>query len=364
MKQDFYKKILKLKIKREDTMRKGLCLVVAMALALGSLTACTNKTRTNETSKVTEETKKEEKSSEEKTSGEKTSSGKVYKIGVLQLAQHVALDSANEGFFKALDDAGLNYQADDENAGGDQSAAQTIAQKLVDDKNDLILAIATPAAEAVVNATDEIPVIITAVTDPEKSELVKKNSAPGGNVTGTSDLTPVKEQIDLIKKLVPSAKTVGILYSSAEANSKIQVDIAKEAAKEVGLEVKEFTFSNTNELQTVVESMVGKVDVIYTPTDNAVAIGMETISSVATENKIPIICGEDTLIAKGATATYGIDYYEIGYLAGKQAVRILTENAKPAEMPIEYLDKSKVRLSINPEVAKELGLNTEGLEGK
>ena len=329
-------------------MRKGLCLVVAMALALGSLTACTNKTSTNETSKVTEETKREEKSSEEKTSGEKTSSGKVYKIGVLQLAQHVALDSANEGFFKALDDAGLNYQADNENAGGDQSAAQTIAQKLVDDKNDLILAIATPAAEAVVNATDEIPVIITAVTDPEKSELVKKNSAPGGNVTGTSDLTPVKEQIDLIKKLVPSAKTVGILYSSAE----------------VGLEVKEFTFSNTNELQTVVESMVGKVDVIYTPTDNAVAIGMETISSVATENKIPIICGEDTLIAKGATATYGIDYYEIGYLAGKQAVRILTENAKPAEMPIEYLDKSKVRLSINPEVAKELGLNTEGLEGK
>lgn len=297
-----------------------------------------------------------------KPSGAKTTDTKVYKIGVLQLAQHTALDSSNQGFFKALDEEGILYEADQQNAGGDLSAAQTIAQKLVDDKNDLIFAIATPAAQAVAGVTEEIPIIITAVTDPEKSGLLLSNEKPGGNVTGTSDLTPVKEQIDLLKQILPQAKKVGILYSSAEANSKIQVDMARDAMARLGLEAEEFTFSSTNELQTVVESMVGKVDAIYTPTDNAVAIGMETISMVATENKIPIICGEAALIEKGALATYGIDYYQIGYLAGKQAIQILKENKNPADMPIEYLDISKCELVVNEELATELGIDVSGIE--
>ncbi len=288
--------------------------------------------------------------------------GTSYKIGVIQLVQHSALDASNAGFVKALEDAGIQYEIDQQNAGGDQASAQTISQKLVDDKNDLIFAIATPAAQAAASATEEIPIVITAVTDPEKSGLVASNAEPGGNVTGSSDLTPVKEQIDLLKKLVPNAKKIGVLYSSAEANSKIQANMAVEAGKAVGLEVEEFTFSNTNEIQTVVESMMGKVDAIYTPTDNGVAVGMETITMIATSNGVPLVCGEDTLLEKGALATYGINYYELGYLAGQQAVKILTEGADPAKMPIEYLPMEKCELKINEEVAKELGIDTSAVQ--
>lgn len=322
-------------------LTKKLIVLAGAILSLG-LTACSNNATT---------------STEAATQGEK-----VAKIGVIQLVQHAALDASNAGFVKALDDAGLNYTIDQQNAGGDQASAQTISQKLVDDKNDLIFAIATPAAQAVAGATEDIPIVVTAVTDPEQSGLVASNEKPGGNVTGSSDLTPVKEQIDLLKKLVPNAKKIGILYSSAEANSKIQATMAVEAATAIGLDVEEFTFSNTNEIQTVVESMMGNVDAIYTPTDNGVAVGMETITMIATDKGVPVICGEDALLEKGALATYGIDYFELGYLAGQQAVKILTEGADPANMPIEYLPIEKVKLSINEDVAKELGIDTSVLQ--
>lgn len=320
-------------------MKITKAMAVFAATMIFGLTACSNSANTSGTT------------------GGFGSKEDAYKIGVIQLVQHSALDASNAGFVKALDDAGINYVIDQQNAGGDQAGAQTISQKLVDDKNDLIFAIATPAAQAAAGATEEIPIVITAVTDPEKSGLVASNQEPGGNVTGSSDLTPVKEQIDLLKKLVPNAKKIGILFSSAEANSKIQADIALEAAKAVGLEAEEFTFSNTNEIQTVVESMMGKVDAIYTPTDNGVAVGMETITMIATSNGVPLICGEDTLLEKGALATYGINYFELGYLAGQQAVQILSEGADPAKMPIAYLPGEKFELGINEEVAKELGID-------
>lgn len=347
---------------------KIMSLVIAGAMVL-SMSACGGNaaettaaaTEAAETTAAAADTTAQ---AEETTAGETASQadGNVYKIGVLQLVQHTALDAANDGFIAALDDAGIAYEVDQQNASGDQSACQTVASKFANEKKDLILAIATPAAQAIVGAVEDTPVLVTAVTDPAESGLVDTNEKPGANVTGTSDLTPVKEQIDLLKQLLPDAKTVGVLYCSAESNSKIQADMAKEAIQAAGMESKEYTVSSSNEIQTVVQSMVGAVDAIYAPTDNVIAAGMSTVGMVANDNKLPIICGEAGMVDNGGLATYGIDYYQLGYMTGQQAVKILTEGASPADMPIEYLPAEKCELTVNEETAQTLGIDVSGLK--
>ena len=349
---------------------KIMSLVLASAMVL-SMTACAGNTaETTSAAAKSQETAADTASKAEETTGAEASEsetaakaeGTTYKIGVLQLVQHTALDAANDGFIAALDDAGIAYEVDQQNASGDQSACQTVASKFANEKKDLILAIATPAAQAMVGAVEDTPVLITAVTDPAESGLVDTNEKPGANVTGTSDLTPVKEQIDLLKQLVPEAKTVGVLYCSAESNSKIQADMAKEAIAAAGMESKEYTVSSSNEIQTVVQSMVGAVDAVYAPTDNVIAAGMATVGMVAGDNNLPVICGEAGMVQNGGLATYGIDYYQLGYMTGQQAVKILTEGASPADMPIEYLPAEKCELTVNEETAQTLGIDVSGLK--
>ena len=347
---------------------KLMSLVIAGAMVL-SMTACGGNTaETTAAATQAQETAADTAAqAEETTAGTEDGTaaqaeGTTYKIGVLQLVQHTALDAANEGFIAALDDAGIAYEVDQQNASGDQSACQTVASKFANEKKDLILAIATPAAQALVGAVEDTPVLVTAVTDPAESGLVDTNEKPGANVTGTSDLTPVKEQIDLLKQLVPEAKTVGVLYCSAESNSKIQADMAKEAIAAAGMESKEYTVSSSNEIQTVVQSMVGAVDAVYAPTDNVIAAGMATVGMVAGDNNLPVICGEAGMVQNGGLATYGIDYYQLGYMTGQQAVKILTEGASPADMPIEYLPAEKCELTVNEETAQTLGIDVSGLK--
>jgi putative ABC transport system substrate-binding protein len=283
---------------------------------------------------------------------------KVFKIGVVQLLEHDALDASYKGFVDGLKEAGFeegkNITIDYNNAQNEQANCQTIANKLVNNNADLILAIATPAAQAVANVTQDIPILVTAVTDPADAKLVKDNKAPGGNVTGTSDLTPVKEQIDLIKQIIPDVKTIGILYTSSESNSLFQVNLAKQAAANLGIEVIEGTVSSSNEIQQVAQSLVGKVEAIYVPTDNMMAAGMSTISMVMEPAKIPVIVGEEGMVANGGLATYGINYYNLGKLTAQQAVAILRDGKKPADMPIEYL--TELNFSLNQEVADAIGV--------
>lgn len=290
-------------------------------------------------------------------SGSQGQGGGSRKIGVLQLTEHPALDASNKGFVDALDEAGITYNIDQQNAQNDQSACQTIAHKLVNDGNDLILAIATPAAQAVAGATDEIPIIGTAITDFASAGLVQSNDKPGKNVTGSSDLTPVADQFDLLVKLLPQAKTVGVLYCTAESNSDVQVKLADQAAANHGLKLVRYSVSSSNEIQQIVESMVGKVDVVYTPTDNTIAAGMTTVTMIANDNKLPTICGEEGMVDNGGLATYGINYEELGKLAGQMAVKILKGESKPADMAIEHLDASKCTLKTNEETAKKLGID-------
>ena len=294
--------------------------------------------------------------------GNAGSKGTGYKIGVLQLTEHGALDLTNEGFVAALDESDISYEIDQQNAQNDQSACQTIASKLVNDGDDLIFAIATPAAQAVAGATSDIPVVGSAITDYAESGLVASNEEPGGNVTGTSDLTPVADQIGLLRQLLPEAKRVGILFCSAESNSGVQVALAEEVLDDAGIEHERYAVSSSNEIQQMVESMAGKVDAIYAPTDNTIAAGMATVSMVATENKLPVIVGCDTMVEDGGLASYSVSYYDLGYKAGEMAVKILTEDADPADMPIEYLSSKECKLIVNQTTADALGIDISMLE--
>lgn len=280
----------------------------------------------------------------------------MHKIGVVQLAPHNALDDAYRGFLEGLKERGYeegkNLTLDYNNALGDASNVTTVAQKVVHAEPDLIFAIATPAAQAVANLTKEIPIVITAVTDPVAAGLVPSDG--GGNVTGTSDLTPVAEQFALLQTLLPEAKRIGILTNSSEDNSRVQVELAKEAAKAAGLQLTEYTISKSDELVSVTQSMVGKIDALYVPTDNLVSENLLAVTGVTTPAKIPVICGEEAMLERGGLATKGINYFNLGKQAGEMAADIL-EGADPGSIPVGY--QKDLTIQINEEVAGELGIS-------
>lgn len=328
-------------------VRKFTALLMAGALML-SFSACSGGTPQQESATTNNGTSQLKS----------TTSNKVYKIGIIQLLEHNALDNAYKGFVDGLKDAGYedgkNIKITYENAQNEQANCATIASKFVNDKYDLILAIATPAAQAVANATSDIPILVTAVTDPADSKLVKSNEKPETNVTGTSDLTPVKEQINIIKQLVPDIKTVGLMYCSSETNSKFQIEIAKKECEAIGLKYKEATVSNSNEIQQVTQSLVGKVQAVYIPTDNMLASGMKTVTMVTTAAKMPVVVGESGMVKNGGIATYGINYYKLGKQTSAMAVKILTGKSKPQDMPIEY--QKDMDVAVNEDVAKQIGI--------
>ena len=270
------------------------------------------------------------------------------KIGVIQYMQHDALDASYKGFKDALVKAGYKES--------NITLKNASAESLVNDGNDLIYAIATPAAQAVVKKTKDIPVVVSAVTDPAGSKLVKSNEKPGGNVTGASDLTPVKEQIKLLKQIMPNAKTVAVMYAGNESNSEIQGKMAVKEIKNQGMTPLVKTVSESNEIQSVTDSIVGKADALYIPTDNLLASNIPAVVKVTDQAKIPVIVGEEGMCTKGGLATYGIDYYNLGSIAGKQAIKILTGKGKPATMPIEYLKASDCKLKVNKAQMEKLGI--------
>ena len=315
--------------------RYGALALAALMLA-GMLAAC-GKTQTTHTTQTTKK--------------------KVYQIGVVQYVEHPALDATYTGFKEELAAKGYkdgdNIKLDFKNAQGDQNTLNTIATQLVGAKKDLILAIATPSAQAVASQTDSIPVVGTAITDYEAAKLVDSNDKPGRNVTGTSDMNPVAEQIKLGKELVPGAKTVGLLYSSSEANSVVQANLAKKAIAQEGMQVKEVTVASVNDVQQAAQALVGKCDYVYIPTDNTLASAMQTVAGVMTPAKLVTITGADTMVDDGGFATMGIDYTDLGKQTADMAIQIL-EGKKPADMPIEFTEKTSV--TINADLVKAFGI--------
>ena len=275
-------------------------------------------------------------------------------IGIVQLVEHDALDAANRGITDALKERGVTMEIDRQNAQADQSNLRNIAQRFVSHNYPLIFAIATPAAQTVANATSTTPIVATAVTDFAVAKLVKDNAKPGTNVTGSSDMNPIAAQTELLLKLVPNAKTVGTIYNSSEINSQLQIDILRKELEKHGVALAEATISSVNDIQQAAQSLVGKVDVMYVPTDNVVASSMPTLYRVTQAAKLAVVAGEAGMVRSGATATVAVDYYNLGKIAGNMGADILEGKAKPQDMPIRYQTEFKVVL--NELVVKELGL--------
>lgn len=291
---------------------------------------------------------------------EENDENKVYKVGICQLVQHDALDKSTQGIKDALaEKLGENVEIDFQNASGDSTNCTTIANKFVSSQYDLVMAVATPALQACTTATasSKIPVVATAITNFGTALDIDmgQTDATGINVTGTHDLAPLEKQAEQLTTLFPEAKKVGILYCSAEANSKFQAEGMADILKAQGIEVTSYTFVDSNDIQSVTQKAADSSDVIYIPTDNTVASNGSIVDEVCQKANTPIISGETSAcIAYNGVATYSIDFYEIGYQAGEMAYEILVNGADPATMNIRA--PQKLTAQYNPEMAKKYGV--------
>ena len=278
-------------------------------------------------------------------------------IAVTQIVEHPALDAVRDGLQDKLKEEG--YEADSslkwewESAQGQAANAAQIAQKFVGDNPDLIVAIATPSAQAVVGNTDTIPVVFSAVTDPVAAELVSSLEHPGGMVTGVSDLSPIDEHLALIADIDPEAKTVGVIYNAGEANSVSLVNLLNEEATAQGFTIEEATVSNSADVATAAESLVGKVDAIYVPTDNTVVSALESVIKIGNDNQLPVFAGDTDSVERGAIATASFDYYEVGRQTGDIVTRILGGET-PGDIPVELA--KNVDLAVNLAAAEAMGV--------
>lgn len=286
---------------------------------------------------------------------------KTFNIGIIQIVEHEALDKARQGFVDELKNLGYedgkNVKFDFQNAGGDFSNCESIANKFVNQNCDLILAISTPCAQAVANATKNIPILVTGITNPEEAALVKSNEKPNTNVTGTSDLSPVKETIKLIKALKPETQKIGVLYSNLDTSPMYQAKIAEKEIQNLYLNPVMSTVSQMSEVEQVTENLISQVDAIYVPIDKITSSAMTQISDIALKKNKLVVCSEN-LTDRGAAACYGIDYYELGKLTAKQAAIIIEKKNMPQDMPIEYSDN--IKLFLNKKVLEKLNLKIPG----
>ena len=322
-------------------MKKALVLLLALAMVL-SLAACGSAPA--------------ETPAEEPAAAPAAAEGEVYTVGICQLVQHVALDAATQGFKDALTEAlGDKVVFVEQNAAGDIPTCSTIVNGFVSDGVDLILANATPALQAAVAATDSIPILGTSVTEYGVALDIKDfNGTVGGNVSGTSDLAPLDQQAAMILELFPEAKTVGILYCSAEPNSVYQADVVKAELEKSGVTVSVYTFADSNDVAAVTATACDENDVLYIPTDNTAASCTEAINNVAEPAGVPIIAGEEGICAGCGVATLSISYYDLGVTTGKMAAKILTGEANISEMPIEYFPDPVKKY--NPAICEALGI--------
>lgn len=323
--------------------KKILSLLMVSAMAF-SMVACGSSTDTSDDSAA------------EATEDSASADGQSYKVGVIQLVQHDALDAATEGFQAALtDQLGDSVKVDVQNAAGDSATCSTIANSFVSEGVDLIMANATASLQAAQAATDSIPIVATSITDYATALSIDDwTGTTGINVTGTADLAPLDQQAAMLNELFPDAKNVGILYCSAEPNSSYQATTITEYLEKDGYTVTEYTFADTNDVASVTQSACDNSDVIYIPTDNTAASCTETISGVALAAGIPIIAGEEGICSGCGVATLSISYYDIGYAAGLQAVKILTSGEDPASMEIEYA--SDFTKEYNADICQQLGI--------
>ena len=292
--------------------------------------------------------KEEAKTGTDTANTETKADDKVYKIGITQIVSHQALDKAREGFKDALEEAGIKAEYDEQNAQGDVTIANTIANKFVTDKVDLVFAIATPTAQAVSNATSDTPILFSAVTDPEAAGLVKPN------VTGSSDKVDIEQQLALLREISKDAKKIGFLYNSSEENSLVQLEEIKKVAGKYDFEIVEQGISSANELPQAIDKMLTQVDALYLPTDNLISSSSALIAEKANAAKIMTFAAESGMLENGIFITKGIDYYQLGKEAGKMAAEILKDGKKPSDLT--YKISETVEIAVNKQTLEQLGI--------
>ncbi|AFV12028.1 cobalt import ABC transporter, substrate-binding protein [Thermacetogenium phaeum DSM 12270] len=320
---------------------KAVLLGSLLFLCVGVFTSCSNGDSTGAASNDAQST---------------TGDG-VKTIGIVQIVEHPSLNTIRESFIQKLAEEGYqdgkNIKIDYQNAQGDQTNLKSICQKFARNKYDLIVAIATPSAQAAAGETKEIPVLFAACTDPVSSGLVASLDRPGANVTGTSDAVSAEKIMELAKRITPGFKTIGALYNSGEANSVSVINDLKEYASKNGMTVIEGTVTNTSEVQQVTQSLAEKADILFSPIDNTVASAMPVVAQVAKRAKKPIYVGADSMVKDGGLATYGINYQVLGEETAKMAIEILN-GKNPADMPVKLMDEMDIYL--NQETAAAIGI--------
>jgi len=277
-----------------------------------------------------------------------------FQIGIIQLVEHPALDAAREGFMAALRNEGIAAEFDYQNAQGDIPTLSTIAQRFVNNNVDLILAIATPSVQAMSAETYSIPIVGTAITSYVRAGVVYSNEAPGFNVTGASDRSPIEAQIRMMLEFMPDIQTIGIAYSSNEANSVYQAGTARGIVEALGLTVVEGTVTTTGDIQQNILSLASRVDAIWIPTDNTHANAMPIVGQVSIDTGVPVFASEEGMTMGGGVATLSVNYFELGYQSGQMAAQILRGEGEPATMPIQF--PQRYNYIVNGFMVDELGL--------
>ncbi len=278
-------------------------------------------------------------------------------VAITQIVEHPALDSVRQGVKDELAERGYvadkNLKWQYESAQGNPTTAAQIARKFAGESPDVIVAIATPSAQTAAASTRHIPVIFSAVTDPIGAKLVKNLEKPGRNITGTTDMLPVKKHLELVKQLVPNAKTIGTIYNPGEANSVTIVELVEKVAPELGLTVIKSAATKSSDVLTAARALVGKVDAIYLPTDNTVISAAEAVIKVGEQNKLPVIAADTDTVKRGAIAALGFNYYDVGRQTGVIVAQVL-DGKKPGDIPVQGVEK--MELYLNPGAADRMGL--------
>lgn len=325
--------------------KKKLALILSGLLVMTGLMSCSSN---NSSEKGENATKASESTNED---------GKTYTIGINQLVQHDALDASREGFIEGLKEKGFeegkNLKINYQNAQGDMAIAKTISDQFVTSNVDLIFAIATSSLQASYNSTKDIPIVFTAVTDPIDAGVAKSWESSGTNVTGTADMVSMEKQLELLTKLVPDIKTIGVIYNSSEANSLAQVQELKKEAEKKNIKVKEISVTTVNEINQNLTAALGEIDALYAPTDNTVASAYDLVGNICLSKNIPILCGEEAGVSKGGLCSSGIDYNKLGKEAGYKAAEILNGKS-PSDIEITTL--SDMTITINTDVVKKLNI--------
>ncbi|QGY41166.1 ABC transporter permease [Pseudodesulfovibrio cashew] len=280
---------------------------------------------------------------------------KSYTVSVTQIVEHPALDAIRKGTLDRLKEKGVDVTANVHIAQGNPATNVQIISQIIGEQPDLVLAIATPGAQAAAQKIKDIPIVFTGVTDPVSAGLVKDlANSGGGNITGMSDFSPMDKHVALIQEVVPTVKTIGVIYNAGEPNSVVLVNKLKEEAAKAGLSVEEATIANSSGVYQAAKSLVGRADAVYVPTDNTVVSAIESAVKVCRQNKLPLIAADVDSVSRGAVAAVALDYYKMGLQSGDMAYRILVEGVKPSDMPVEFLND--LNLHVNKKAAASMGV--------